>query len=768
MTTTRRPHNPETDNPMMDAAISEEQSYVDTLFQRLDDEVNRSNERLADVMKDVDPNNPDPEALVRRETEYHGLNQKLDRLNLAQLGLVFGRIDVETEAQDRDNPVPGNPELDRRYIGRMGLDDRDDDYRTLLLDWRAPMARPFYLATTVQPEGVHMRRHIRTRGRTVTGIDDEVLSGDAATALNQSGVGSESALHTALQAARTGHMTNIVETIQREQDEIIRDTTRGVMVVQGGPGTGKTAVALHRVAYLLYTWREQLAKSGVLIIGPNKTFLEYISRVLPELGETGVVLSTIGELYPGINPAGQEDLLTREIKGSGEMSGILSEAVKAYQMLPEDPVEVTVDGIMITIDAKTVAKSRTRARRSRQPHNLARPIFREHLVEQLSHQMAQTIGADPLGGRNLLSAADIDQLHDDLLDDVPLISVIDGFWPELSPHQVLTDLLTDRERINTAAAGYDEETLKALWRAPGSPWAPSDAALLDELATLIGLPDPDEAREEAEKKWRQQIEDAQEVLDVLSSSQSSDIDDDAEIDPDAEILSAFDIIDAETLAQRQTVRDVRSTAERAQADHKWAYGHVIVDEAQELSPMEWRMVFRRSPSRWMTLVGDIAQTGSPAGVDDWAESLEPFIKNRFRHHELTVNYRTPSEIMVVANEILAHINPEMSPATAIRDSDREVAYVSADTDVNKLKETLLAEDPDRITAVISSRAGFIEGENHYVVDDIKGLEFDHVIVVDPKGIIEESPQGLQDLYVAVTRATQTLTVVGELPDGFAY
>lgn len=184
--------------------------------------------------------------------------------------------------------------------------------------------------------------------------------------------------------------------------------------------------------------------------------------------------------------------------------------------------------------------------------------------------------------------------------------------------------------------------------------------------------------------------------------------------------------------------------------------------------MEWRMVFRRSPSRWMTLVGDIAQTGSPAGVDDWAESLEPFIKNRFRHHELTVNYRTPSEIMVVANEILAHINPEMTPATAIRDSGREVSYVAADTDVDKLKAQLLAEDPDRIAAVISSRAGFVAGENHYVVDEIKGLEFDHVIVVDPSGIIEESPQGLQDLYVAVTRATQTLTVVGELADGFSH
>ncbi|ALC05749.1 hypothetical protein CDES_06660 [Corynebacterium deserti GIMN1.010] len=753
MTTTNRS---DIESGLHSEAIAHEQSYVDILFGRLDDEVNRANQRLAEVMKDVDPHNPDPEALVRRETEYHGLNEKLDRLNLAQLGLVFGRIDVESGPEDAENPVPGNDSLDRRYIGRMGLDAREDNYRTLLLDWRAPMARPFYLATTVKPEGVSVRRHIRTRGRTVTGVDDEVLSGVTDGTIEQGGVGSESVLHHALEQARSGHMRNIVETIQREQDEIIRDTTRGVMVVQGGPGTGKTAVALHRVAYLLYTWREQLAKSGVLIIGPNKTFLEYISHVLPELGETGVVLSTVGELYPGVVPHGVEDILTREIKGSEEMAGILAEAVKAYQTLPNSPVAITVDGIELTIDEKTVAKSRTRARRARQTHNDARPIFREHLVEQLSHQMATIIGADPLGGKNLLSSADIDQLHDDLLDDAALQTVIDGFWPELRPDAVLHDLLTSRERIDVAAHGYDDETKDGLYREEAAPWAATDAALLDELATLIGLPDPEEAREKAESQWREQIEDAQEVLDVLSSSQSSDIDDVTE----AEVLSAFDVIDAETLAERQTVSDNRSTAERASADHKWAYGHVIVDEAQELSPMEWRMVFRRSPSRWMTLVGDVAQTGSPAGVDDWAESLQPFVEKRFRHHELTVNYRTPAEIMVVANKLLAQINPEISPATAIRESGREVRYFPADAEIATITRDLHEEDPRRTIAIIVPRAKFREG--YFVVDDIKGLEFDHVIVVDPADIVAESPQGLQDLYVAVTRATQTLTVVGEL------
>ena len=728
--------------------IQKEQAYVDDLFARLDAEVAQANQRLRQVQLEVDPANPDADALVRRETEYHGLNARLDRLNLAQLGLVFGRIDIEA---DGDNPVPDHPELDRRYIGRMGLDAREEGYRTLLLDWRAPMARPFYLATTAQPEGVRVRRHLRTRGRKVTGLDDEVLSGEHAGA-GRAGVGGESALHQAIQAARTGHMRNIVETIQREQDEIIRDNTRGVMVVEGGPGTGKTAVALHRVAYLLYTHRELLAATGVLIIGPNATFLEYISRVLPELGETGVVLSTVGELYPGVSGTAPESLLTREIKGSEEMVTILTGAVRAHQRLPEEPVELRIDALPLTVDAALVKASRTRARRSRRPHNDARAVFAEHFTGQLAEQLARRIGADPLGGENLLSRADIDQLHDDLAAEPQVLDLIDRFWPELEPTAVLRELLENEAAIDVAAAAYDDETREALLRPAGSPWAASDAALLDELAVLIGIPDPEQAREREEKKWREEVADAQDVLDILESSASVD-DDDLGAIFEGEHLAATDVISAQELAQRQIVRDSRSTAERARADHTWAYGHVIVDEAQELSPMEWRMVFRRSPSRWMTLVGDTAQTGSPAGVDTWADALEPFVSGRFRHHTLTVNYRTPAEIMEVANDILAQIDPAATPAVAIRESGHPVRHLPAGTDLETVEFPADEDGEERLVAVI-------DADN---VTEIKGLEYDHVVVVDPAAIVERSPQGWQDLYVAVTRATQTLTLVGEIP-----
>ena len=716
-----------------------EQAYVDTLFAHLDAEVARAQARLEEVQRDVDPDNPDSDALVRRETEYHGLNAKLDALNVAETGLVFGRIDVAED--DPENPVPGRADLERRYIGRMGIDDREDNYRTLLLDWRAPLARPFYLATTAHPEGVETRRNIRMRGRTVTAVDDEVLSGDSAESTS-AGVGSEAALRRAMNEARTGHMRSIVETIQREQDEIIRDPTRGVMVVQGGPGTGKTAVALHRIAYLLYTWREQLTRTGVLVVGPNTTFLEYISRVLPELGETGVVLSTVDQLVPGFTPGGSDSTAGREVKGSIEMMTILKRAVQAYETVPDAPVRLTFDGVPVDATPQMVKAARTRARRSRRPHNQARAHFAEHLTQLLAEAMARRIGEDPLGGTNLLSDADVDQLHDDLADDPQVQRLIDAHFPELEPVEVLGALLTSKDAIAEVAGDYDDYTRAALYRAPGSPFSHADTALVDELAVLIGTVDPEEQRRKEEEEWRELVAEAEGALDVLASSESTDNDDDQF---EAEILSAADVIDAETLASRQRETNTRSTAQRARADHTWAYGHVIVDEAQELSPMEWRMVFRRCPSRWMTLVGDTAQTSSPAGVDDWTAALDPFVGERFRLHELTVNYRTPKEIADYAAEILAHIDPQAVVPQAIRASGVPVQFVP---DLEALEHRAAREG---LTAVI-------DAEN---VGDMKGLEFDHVVVVEPGKIIEASPQGWQDLYVAVTRATQTLTVVGE-------
>ncbi|MGY6463463.1 HelD family protein [Corynebacterium sp. UMB8791] len=723
--------------------VAREQHYVDGLFSRLDDEVSKAQAKLEAVQRDVDPDNPDSDALVRRETEYHGLNAKLDALNLAEVGLVFGRIDVEDESPE--NLVPNSDNLDRRYIGRMGIDAPEDKYRTLLIDWRAPMARPFYLATTAHPSGVQTRRNIRMRGRTVETIDDEVLSGTG-TGVEASGVGSEAALRRAMNRPRTAHMQSIVETIQREQDAVIRDATRGVMVVEGGPGTGKTAVALHRVAYLLYTWRAQLAKTGVLVLGPNTVFLDYISRVLPELGETGVVLSTISDLIPGFTPEGSESLAAREVKGSIEMVTILKRAVQSYETVPERAVTLSIENVPVAATPAMVKAARTKARRSRRPHNEARAVFAEHLCELLAQALANTIGADPLGGENLLSAADVDQLHDDLAEESQVRDFIDAHFPTLSPTEVLRNLLEDRDAIAAVAYDYDDYTQDALFREPGAATAPSDAALLDELSILIGSSPAEGIRDSVDDAWQQQVAEAEDALDVLASSESTDNDDDQF---EAEILSASDVIDAETLAQRQASTDIRSTAERARADRTWAYGHVIVDEAQELSPMEWRMVFRRCPSKWMTLVGDTAQTSSPAGSDDWSATLEPFVGSRFRTHTLSVNYRTPSEIMEYAAKVLHAIDSEAAVPESIRSTGQPVEFWPSGT----TPETVATYEDGRTTAIIDKSN----------VDAMKGLEFDHVVLIEPQEIIDASPQGWQDLYVAMTRATQSLAVIGEMP-----
>ncbi len=770
-----------------------EQKHLDDVYAHLDTARRRDQEALRKVMLDDDP---EPQARVEREVEHNRLQSNLERYRHAEVGLVFGRIDIADD--EPDNHVPGAPELDRRYIGRMGLSDADDDYRSLLMDWRAPQARPFYLATTAHPEGITLRRHLRTRGRTIRAIDDERLSGDGhgagsgesahagagedsdATRID-GGVGGEAVLREVIDSARTGHMRGIVETIQREQDLIIRDPGRGAMVVQGGPGTGKTAVALHRVAWLLYTHRDQLAKTGVLILGPNTTFLEYISRVLPSLGETGVVLRTIADLYPGVVGTGDESLATREVKGSEEMVHILRAAVRDRQPDPAEAVEVGFDGVELTVTPAMVRAARTRARRSRKPHNLARPLFREHLVEALARQLADRIGADPLGGANLLSTTDVADLRDELDSDPAISTLLDDMWPELTPEELLADLLGSPERIAVAAADYDDATRAALLRDPETPMGPSDPPLLDELAELLG---DVSASDDDREWWREQIADAQDALDILTGSAQQELDDGT----DAEILMAYDLIDAEALAERHRDRDSRSTADRAAEDREWTYGHVIVDEAQELSAMAWRMVRRRSPNGWMTIVGDIAQTGSPAGAESWADALEPIIGERWRQHRLTVNYRTPAEIMELAASVLARIAPDAEPPRSIRSTGR--APMLVDSLGAALRVAAEESTAGRLTAVIAPESRLAQlrellddgaattslddgatdtslddvsrdNVTLHDVDDAKGLEFDEVILVDPDAIVDESPQGLQDLYVALTRATQGLTVVAD-------
>jgi DNA helicase IV len=759
--------------PASSEVLAAEQAYLTMLYRHLDERRRYTAQRLAEVLRGATTGTP--QALSERDAAAAMYSGQLAALDGVEQGLCFGRLDL-----DGHRDAEGDGESDgeeRRYIGRLGLLDEERDYEPLLIDWRAPAARPFYTATAACPEGVRRRRHIRTRSRTVLAVDDEVLDLDSAQQdpTPRTSLTSEAALMAALSASRTGQMSDIVATIQVEQDRIIRAKPQGVLVVQGGPGTGKTAVALHRAAYLLYTHRQQLAKRGVLVVGPNSTFLSYIGQVLPSLGETSVLLSTVAQLHPGLHACGIEPAETAAVKGRAEMAKVVAAAVRDRQQVPAAPIELEVEAQPVRLDQQVCLPARTRARRSRRPHNEAKRIFHREVVTALADQVASALG----GG--LLDRSDLADIRAELRASRELTAELDRLWPTLSPEQLLTDLYADPQRLASATQRVlrpEQRDLLAR-RAPdpdtepGQIWTPADVPLLDEAAELLGSDGSAEAAREA-AALREELQYAQGVLDIL------DLDED--LDP--ELLRATDLIDADRLADRQRQRRHDSTAERAAADRTWTYGHVIIDEAQELSPMAWRVLMRRCPSRSMTVVGDLAQTGDRVGAVSWHDVLGPYVAQRWRLEQLTINYRNPAEVAELANEVLAALDVDIKPPQPVR----RTGVVPRAVQVVALPDELPAVVAEEAAAVGAGRIAVLGAasnvdELHKLIptagaDDLeapvtvltvtqaKGLEFDAVVLVDPAAILAESPRGLNDLYVALTRTTRRLCIVhsGDLPD----
>ncbi|WP_198956494.1 MULTISPECIES: ATP-binding domain-containing protein [unclassified Micromonospora] len=734
------------------------------LYDRLDGLREQSARRLAEQLRD---GGGTQQARSQRDSAVKMYAEQVEQYSAVENGLCFGRLDTDDGA--------------RHYIGRIGIFDTSGDYDPLLMDWRAPAARAFYLATAANPQGVRRRRHLRTRQRKVVALNDEVLDLATASPTAHEELTGEASLLAALNAGRTGRMRDIVETIQAEQDRIIRADLPGTLVVQGGPGTGKTAVALHRAAYLLYTHRRELATRGVLLVGPNETFLRYISQVLPALAETGVLLRTPGDLFPGVSARRAEPAATAALKGRAEMVEVLAAAVRDRQWVPDEPLEIEVEREVLPLAPETVRAARDRARRSGRPHNLARAVFDVEVVHALAAQVAERIGADPLGGANLLEEADVAEIRRELREEPGVRAALDQLWPVLTPQRLLADLYADPDRIAAATPGWTDADRAALRREPGG-WTPADVPLLDEAAELLG--EDDRAAEARRARLRAlQREYAEGVLEIARGSRSIDVEDEAE---GGEILGVADLLDADRLLERQQSSDGLTTAQRAAADRSWAFGHVIIDEAQELSPMAWRLLMRRCPSRSMTIVGDVAQTGALAGTPSWGEALEPYVAQRWRLEELTVSYRTPAEIMAVAAGVLAEIDPHLRPPRSVRRSgvppwERTVA---ADRLAGELADAAVAEAADltdgrlgvivpagRVDALGAALVAALpeaavgdhpELESRVVlltVAQAKGLEFDTVLVVDPDGIVAESPRGHSDLYVALTRATQRLGIL---------
>ena len=733
------------------AAISAEQAYLDTLYRLLDEARDRTERALTQTQASGGAGGTF-QARVERDITAAEQARRLAQLNAVEHGLCFGRTDAE--------PTPDR--AGTLYIGRIGL--RDDEHEPRLIDWRAPAAQPFYAATPKDPHGLIRRRHIYTRRRAVTGVDDEVFDLDQLPESDRRSLSGEAMLIASITSRRTGRMSDVVATIQAEQDRVIRAALQGVLVVQGGPGTGKTVAALHRAAYLLYTHRRTLERRGVLVIGPNTTFLRYISQVLPSLGETDVVLSSIAELFPGVSAAPDDDPDAAVVKGDVRMTGVLRRAVRARQQLPPGDLEITVDGVDMTVPRETVVRARDRARGTRKPHNVARKLFVTDLLGALAAAEARALGRQ-------LDPDDLPYTRSRLWDEPPVRAAIDGLWPLLTPQRLVAGLLASEGAIRAAASGFTAAERAALHR-PAHPdaWTVADVPLLDEAAQLLGTDDSaDKARRRAaERERRLEEKYAAEVLEITG-------------------LEGQGFVDAATLADwnRDSGQQL-TTAERAWADPNWAYGHVIVDEAQELSAMAWRMVMRRIPTRSLTVVGDVAQRGSAAGARSWSQMLDTYVKGRWREERLTVNYRTPAEIMALAADVLAAVAPDERPPESVREEGVAPVAVRGLAGVPAVVAAELADMGDggrlaviapaaRIAELTRALPSAVPGDQAEVLDSpvalltvgqAKGLEFDRVVLADPAGIWASSPAGGHDLYVAITRATHRLTVVhdGDLPE----
>jgi DNA helicase IV len=701
--------------------LRSEQGYVAWLYVRLDAERARAKDRFRAALRG------DAESLADRDSEVRATARALKRLDVVDNGLCFGRLDA----------VSG----ERFYIGRIGFLDEKNDYQPVLLDWRAPAARAFYVATAATPENMRRRRQFHTRGRQVVDFTDEVLGrpGDGATG--------DAALLAAINAPRGAGMRDIVATIQAEQDEIIRLDHNGVLVIEGGPGTGKTVVALHRVAYLLYTQREQMERHGVLVVGPNPAFLSHIGRVLPSLGETDVVFSTTGDLVPGLRTTAEDAPAAVRLKGSLKMLDVLAAAVADRQRLPEHPVAIELADVTVRIDAGVAEWARDEARKSGQPHNDARSVFIDVVTWAVTERGIARIGR---GWLNREDRVVWERLRADLIDELGenavFTAALDELWPTLTPESLLASLYTSPERLR--AAGADE----SLWRADGDAWTVSDVPLLDELVDLLGR---DKSTDHAaEQELKDQADYASGVLDMMVGRE--------DLMDDEDRLLAQDMLYGEDLADRFQERDTRDLAERAAADRDWTYRHIVVDEAQELSEMDWRVLMRRCPGRSFTVVGDLAQRRSVAGATSWGAMLQPYVPGRWAYRSLSVNYRTPEEIMTVAAALLHEFAPGVQPPESVRACGVRPwsRRVTDDELAGAIEEFVLDEAGREGTSVVIGPPG-VPGT--VPASQTKGLEFDAVLVVEPQQILAGGPRGAAELYVALTRATQRLGVLHRDP-----
>ncbi len=730
--------------------LAVEQAHVDRVYTELAKASERAKLVAAEGMargrteRTGEARDEEMTGLFERDALVFHAARRQHALDTQYEGLVFGRLDLEHQA-DAPGPHPQQPapatEREVRYIGRLGI--RDEHYEPLVMDWRAPAAAPFYRATPVEPLGVLRRRVLRCRGPVVVGIEDDLMVADPPEDLVVVGDG---ALMAALTRSRGAQMRDIVATIQRHQDEAIRAPARGVTEITGGPGTGKTVVALHRAAYLLYSDRRRYESGGILVVGPSGAYTAYIERVLPSLGEDSVSLRALGDLVDAFTTERHDPPATAAIKGSLRIREVLSRA--ARDLPPDAPCELRffVGGYAVRLDAGVLDRVRGQALRQH-PRNLAVPAATALLAEAAYRAVRPTEREDFLARFG---------------DHPDVESFLAAWWPQVDPREVLL-WLADPERMRRYAAGVltpDEAELVraslAVALETGS-WSISDVPLVDDLAARVG---PVQQEVESERGFYQ-IEE----LETLAQAALPEVYRSAEGAPSSQ---------SQRVSADPRERLLAGTIERVPE-----YAHVLVDEAQDLSPMQWRLLGRRGRYASWTVVGDLAQSSWPDPVEAAVAREQAWGGQAYRHFHMTTNYRNAREIFDYAAAMIRRFVPDADIPDAVRESGALPVEEALGDDVlsaveravvglaGQVEGTIAVITPDRYAVPLGElvpRLGQVDpavAARVRVTDPLstKGLEYDATVVVDPDEIAASCAGGVRTAYVVLTRAAHRMVVL---------
>jgi DNA helicase IV len=729
---------------LVEQQIAAEQAFVDRVYLQLEESA-RNAQQLAREGHDRGKLGHEG-GLVERDAMVYQAARRIAQLDAAHEGLVFGRLDLQHD-------VDRHP----RYIGRIGLRDAHRD--SLLIDWRAPAAAVFYQATAADPRKVVRRRVLRSSGAKVVGVEDELLDSEALADLEAQGVElpivGEGALMAQLSRARDRQMHSIVATIQAEQDRAIRAPSRGITSITGGPGTGKTVVALHRAAYLLYTERRRYESGGVLVVGPSGVFMRYIERVLPSLGETAVALRSLGEVVDGVRATRHDEPAVADIKGSARMATLLRRAARLQTPGSPDHFRIFWRDDVLTLERGALGRVR-RQLMSQGRRNRQLPRVPGALLDALWSQVRGERGRDR--GR--------EAFEDDLLGNDDFLDFVVAWWPPLDALTVL-GWLRDPDLLSQVADGLlsheEQRLLSKSWGSTDLGLSVEDVPLVDELRYALG--------------------------DVPART-----DDERDLDDTSLLEGGVDVQELLTAADREFAPASRSWAPPTHRLEDDPFAHVLVDEAQDLTPMQWRMVGRRGKTASWTIVGDPAQSSWPDPAEA-AEARAAALEGKELHEfHLSTNYRNSAEIYDYAAAYAQRVGLDADLPTAVRSTgvepreitgvaDLEAATREAVLDVaGQVPGTVgvvvpvarrsevnawlaswpeLAEDAPGARAAIDSSVA-PSGEDRVVVLtglDTKGLEFDGIVVVRPEEIEAESVTGRGTLYVVLTRATQLLVTV---------